>query len=509
MFDFLIGNDLISSLIAFGLVLIPAVIIHEFGHFLAAKMVGITILEFGVGYPPRLFRLGRWRETEFTFNLIPLGGFVRPLGEDMIRTLNEEQTEIEREALRMRMQVEAEALPEPIDERRVLREQGYTNLKTVNETGPWARIFFMAAGAIFNIVAALLLFIIIGLIGVQQPVGDAFIVTDVRPELALAQAGLMRGDVIETIDGAYISDAADFTALINAAPDGATLTLGVRRYAENAPAETFTVPLAVDTVSGELVFTSSLLVNNIQTDSPAFDAGLMPGDAIVGLDGQSLALAADPFATLQGINVENAGREVMIEVIRDGEHMKLPITPRANPAPGQGYLGAGVETQADTTALGGSFAIYGLSDTVSLPVGEAVSYGVTQLQNVLTAIVSLPQRLLSGAATPEESRVVSIVGISQIGGILLQNSAETGNPFDILNFIALVNIALGLTNLLPLPPLDGGRILFVLIEMARGKPMSQRREEAIMIAGMMFLLALGVVVILQDIASPIADLIAR
>jgi regulator of sigma E protease len=73
----------------------------------------------------------------------------------------------------------------------------------------------------------------------------------------------------------------------------------------------------------------------------------------------------------------------------------------------------------------------------------------------------------------------------------------------------LVNIALGLTNLLPLPPLDGGRILFILIEMFRGKPMSQRREEAIMIIGMVLLLALGVVVILQDIADPIRNLIAR
>jgi len=77
MFDFLLGNDLLSALLAFGIVLIPAVIVHELGHFLAARAVGITILEFGIGFPPRIAKLFTWRETEFTLNAIPLGGDAR------------------------------------------------------------------------------------------------------------------------------------------------------------------------------------------------------------------------------------------------------------------------------------------------------------------------------------------------------------------------------------------------------------------------------------------------
>lgn len=507
--DMLIGNDLIASLIAFGLVLIPAVIVHEFGHFIAAKMVGITILEFGIGYPPRLFKFGRWRETEFTFNIIPIGGFVRPLGEDMIKTLNAEETEKEREALQQRL---AEEMQYAAEERADLRARGFTKLQTVNETAPLKRIWFMVAGAVFNIVAALILFIIIGLIGVDQTVGAGFIITDVRPDSLLADAGVRPGDVIETVNGAYVPNTDALLAEIAASDSGEEVLLGLLRFSgpEDTAPESLTVVLPAESITSAVKMTSfGLLVGEILEDSPAATAGLQVGDMVVGLNGVSLEQTQEPFDLLRGINEENAGREIMIDIVRDGERLSLPITPRVNPAPGQGYLGFGFETLTTAPGLGTSFVVSGIRDVQPLPFGEALSYGVGQFRTVVEAIAALPGRLLSGSASPEESRVISIVGISQVGGMLLQRSTESGNPFDILNFIALVNIALGLTNLLPLPPLDGGRILFTVIEMLRGKPLSQRREEAIMIAGMVFLLALGVVVILQDIADPITNMLAR
>src|SRR3972149_401276 len=99
MFDFLLQHDLLSAIVAFCLVLIPAVLVHELGHFIAAKIVGITVLEFGIGFPPRIARLFTWRGTEVTLNWLPIGGFVRPLGEDMVRPLGEEATERERQEL--------------------------------------------------------------------------------------------------------------------------------------------------------------------------------------------------------------------------------------------------------------------------------------------------------------------------------------------------------------------------------------------------------------------------
>jgi regulator of sigma E protease len=513
MFEFLLGNELLSSLVAFGLVLIPAVIVHEIGHFLAAKLVGITILEFGIGYPPRLFRMFRWRETEFTFNLIPLGGFVRPLGEDMIRTLDAEQTEKERQALLKRMAEESnDVLPETpeLGEREALAARGFTKLKTVNEAPPLSRIFFMAAGALANLIAALVLFVLIGLIGIDQVVGTGFALTDVRPDSVLADAGLQVGDAIESVDGEYVVDSDTLLAALESRRDQA-VTLGILRPVDETTApEAFTVTVPADALRGDIGATTyGLKIGDIQQGSPAEAAGLQADDMIVALNGESLETTPAPFEILQRINTANAGREITITIVRDGERLTVPITPRENPAPGQGYLGAGVETQLTSQALGVSYVQFGIIDTQPLALGDAVSYGFNQLGTVLNAILSLPGRLLSGDAAPGEDRFISIVGISQVGALFLQRSVESGSPFEILNFIALVNIALGLTNLLPLPPLDGGRILFIFIEMFRGKPMSQRREEAIMIIGMVFLLALGVVVILQDIASPIRDLIAR
>lgn len=93
---------ILYAVVAFGLVLIPAIIIHELGHFFAARAVGINVLEFGIGFPPKIVRLFRWGETDFTLNWIPLGGFVRPLGEDMIGPVDEKASEEKTKTTAMR-----------------------------------------------------------------------------------------------------------------------------------------------------------------------------------------------------------------------------------------------------------------------------------------------------------------------------------------------------------------------------------------------------------------------
>ncbi len=103
MLDFLVGNDALSAIVAFAFVLIPAIFIHEMGHFLAAKAVGITILEFGIGFPPRMLTLFTRGETEYTLNWLPIGGFVRPLGEDFVRPVAQEEAARDRKQLEERL----------------------------------------------------------------------------------------------------------------------------------------------------------------------------------------------------------------------------------------------------------------------------------------------------------------------------------------------------------------------------------------------------------------------
>lgn len=503
MFDFLLGNDFVSALLAFGLVLIPAVIIHELGHLLAAKMVGITILEFGVGYPPRALRLFRWGETEFTFNWIPLGGFVRPFGEDMVRPQTAEEVERERQAIQNAAKPSDEAgKPADSDRARLLR-LGITQPKSVNDVKPLARIWFMVAGALANVVGALIIFIAIGLTGVENVSGRSVFVANVSDGSALAVAGVQAGDVIESVDGQRFADANAFVELLSTQTE--PVVLGVVRAAEGAETVTRSeVTLAPLGGIGEKTF--QLLVVDFQADSPAAASGMQPGDVLLSADGRALN-GEKAFEVLQQANRENEGNPYVLKVQRGEETVSLTITPRVNPG-SLGHIGAGVQTIQGVGAWGVSLANgQRILDYTPLGLGEAIGYGFNEVGVVLRTIAEMPARILNGQATPEESRVVSIVGISQIGGVLLQDSVALGNVYPLLRFAALISIALGITNLLPIPPLDGGRVLLVLIEMVRGKPLSQRVEETIMLVGLFLMLLLGVMFIINDIRNPLIDML--
>ena len=117
------------------------------------------------------------------------------------------------------------------------------------------------------------------------------------------------------------------------------------------------------------------------------------------------------------------------------------------------------------------------------------------------AIASIPGRLLDGSLSGEDARPISIIGISKIGGELLHRSLRDG-PSIMLHFVALVSIFLGISNLLPIPALDGGRIVFVLLEMLRGKPVNPQIEARVHQIGIVILLALGIVIMIYDVINP-------
>ncbi len=121
----------------------------------------------------------------------------------------------------------------------------------------------------------------------------------------------------------------------------------------------------------------------------------------------------------------------------------------------------------------------------------------------LTLYARLPSMLINGEITAQEARPVSIIGISQIAGMAAEDSVQSGNPYRLLIMAGFISVALGLTNLLPIPALDGGRILFVLIEAIRGRRIEPQREGMVHLVGMLMLLGLMAFLIFQDIANPI------
>lgn len=350
--------DILWMVGGFALILTPIIFIHELGHFLVARLFKIRVEEFGIGFPPRAVVLFERNGTIYSLNWIPLGGFVRPAGED------------------------DPTVP--------------GGLAAASKT---ARFFTLSAGSIFNFVFAALVFWAAFLIG--------------PPAIA---------------------------------------------------------------------------VGGVDEDSPAMTAGLEPGDIILEVNGQPVR---DTLTLVNEISA-NAGEPVSILVERDGEQELLSVVPRRegeyDPAR-EGAIGIHLTQTADRR--------YSLNPVEAL--GEATS----SVANIVTLTLRVPLMLFRGEISSEEARPVGVVGISQIAGATAEYTASTGDWFQLLNIVAWISTALGFTNLLPIPALDGGRLLFVLVEAVRGRRIEPEREGMVHLVGMLFLLALMFLLIIQDIRNPI------
>ncbi|PJF32028.1 MAG: RIP metalloprotease RseP [Phototrophicales bacterium] len=514
MFESLIGNDFLLTLIAFIIVLIPAVIVHELGHLLAAKAVGITVLEFGIGFPPRVAKLFRWGETEFTLNIIPLGGFVRPLGEDLIRPLGEEATERQREQLvnshveEMERKTSANPPKQYLSEREELAQRGVLNPTSIYEVKPLPRIFFMAAGAIANFIFALLIFIIIGLIGLPTQMGSRIGVITLDDKSAWANAGVMQGDWITRINGEFIENHIQFEQLIRQ-NEGKTITIQVRRFYEDDTFEDLTLSTMVttDMVAQWDAVNSYVFVASVEAGSPADIAGLLPEDLIMRFNDVSLLDTVSPVDELKRLTDAHLGKMAILQVLRGDEILDFSVNIRANPAPGQGAMGIGILSDFTTPDRQFAYIQSAEYDYIPSPIIPSIEYGIRQTLDIFARIAEFPARLLGGELSGDESRVISALGVGQMGGVVLQDAILQNRIGDFLQFIALISIALGFTNLLPIPALDGGRIVFALIELVRGKPISPEREGYVHMVGFILLLSLGVLLIINDVINPASELI--
>lgn len=479
-------NNPIVVILAFIVVLTPLILIHELGHFFAAKSVGITILEFGLGFPPKVRKLFTWRETEFTLNWIPLGGFVRPLGEDVIRPLDDESVEADRQELIRRQ-----------ESTNVSGEQPIAHPKSVNEASPIARIIFMAAGAGANFVLAFILFAIVAMLGIQQVVGASIQVVNLDNSSVLSNAGLLQNDIITDVNGAKFQSTDEFLKALYS-PTQEPVHLSVLRGSDNQQVAVTVNHTSQLNAVAPITYTQ---IQNVSKDSPAGQADIRPNDLVIAFNGKKIASVEEFRSEIQA----NLGKEVTITLERDGKPIDVTLTPRANPPQGQGALGVVIANVQRDSVLGMTFVGLPQIDYVPQSLGASITYGYQSVGEVISSVVELPSRLLSGAITPQEARPVSVLGISQIGAVFIEQSISQKRITPILLFIATISVGLGFFNLLPIPALDGGRILFVVIEIIRGKPISPEREGLVHLIGLALLLSLSVLVLLNDVINPVTN----
>ncbi len=461
-------DNFLLGLASFVLVLVPLVVIHELGHFIGAKLVGITVLEFGIGFPPHAKKLFTKGDTIYTLNWLPIGGFVRPYGEDFVRQKSPDELSADR---------------------REIEERGVKNPKSVFQASPWERMLFLIGGPGINFVAALVLFVFVALVG--QPFARADVtVYDVLPASAAAEAGLQPGDIISAVNGQPVESADVFNRLI-ARSTGQTITLQVARDAETFDTSLTIAPSAAQTI--ERVY-----IDTVERGMPAYDAGFLPEDLIVAVDGIELT----SIEQLQQYTQAHESEEIVITILRGSERLDLPVKPRAdeNGVVRIGIGIVGVEPAAiGLTAVNRNTHTY----TRALPLGEAISTGVDEFVALHRMMAEFVGDLIRGDIAPQAARPVSPVGISQLGAPIFEQSLDEGEMYPIVLFAALISVALGITNLLPIPGLDGGRILFVVIELIRGKPMKPEREGLIHLIGVMLLLGVIFLTVLNDIFNPI------
>jgi regulator of sigma E protease len=216
---------------------------------------------------------------------------------------------------------------------------------------------------------------------------------------------------------------------------------------------------------------------------PADAAGLKAGDIVVSAGGTSIKNATE----FRAAGEANAGKPMQVQIVRDGMAQTLTVTPRATWPQGEGPLGV---------------VIGGKPTLVSEPLPTAFVMGVRSVGETVLGTVALPVLAVRGLL-PSEARPVSVVGIYGMTTQAAAVSIETGWWFPFLLLAGSLSAGLGVVNLLPIPALDGGRLLFLLAEVVRGRGIDPRKEGLINMVGFAALISLMVGVIILDIVSPV------
>ena len=336
------------------------------------------------------------------------------------------------------------------------------------------------------------------MIGLSLPVGGLSQIVAIPPGSLFYGTDANLGDAIEKINGERFADFVDFHEQLKSY-QGESIQFSLVRQETGAEYELRVTP----DFSGRSGFVQ---VTSVLEESPAALAGIRAGDIIGQINHLPIAPSGNPAKTLQEATKDFEGRPLPLTLRREHEDGSIEdivviVTPRVNPPEAEGRLGMGVRSQfglRDRTR----FANAGLKhELIPQSIPDAISYSARTMVDTFKLIASIPGRLLDGSLSGRDARPISIIGISKIGGEFLQRSLQEG-PGIMLKFIALISIFLGISNLLPIPALDGGRIVFVLLEMLRGKPVAPKTEARIHQIGIMLLLALGAVVMIYDLIHP-------
>jgi len=439
---------MLLTIVSFIVVLGVLISVHEFGHFVVAKLVGIQVLRFALGFGRPVIQ---WRrgETEYWISWIPLGGYVKMAGleeEGMVGELEGGKAEV------------------AIDPKRAFDQQPL-----------WARMAVILAGVTMNLLLAFVIYAgVVAIAGAPRAAITPIDSVDPAhlPPGAEGLATLRRGDSITRINGDSVRTWEDLYEKIDKEPE--------LRFDIAGRAEPIVVHVARDTAQRNRLARAipplyPARIGPVILGQPAQKAGLSVGDLVVRIGTDTILSWTDMVHHVRA----SPGKPLTFTVQRDDKLITMRITPTPTDSGGEhfGLIGAGP---------------YPREVRVPLGFGGAVAFGARYTIGQMGAVVISIKQLILGQTSPRE--LGSVISIAQMSG----QAARLGFDF-FLRFLAFFSVSLAVLNLLPIPVLDGGHAVFLMIEAIRKRPLSPELRMRLTQVGMFIVLAIMVVALSNDV----------
>ena len=433
--------EILLQIIYTVIVLGVLILIHELGHFITAKLSGVKVNEFAIGMGPTLFRI-KGKETTYAIRLLPIGGFVAMEGE-------EEDSEDDR---------------------------------AFNKKSVWKRMLIVVAGAAMNLILG---FIITTSLVIMSTVSASTTVLGFEPDALSSQTGLNSGDRIVEINGISVNNFGDISREFSHSEELSTLDIKVVRKGEEIILEDVSFPTVEK--NGKIYPTidfkvssglPSTVVGGVVEGALSEQSGLQTGDRILNINGKNISIYTD-IATAFSVTYNKDTLDITVE--RNGE--KLLLRDVRFPV---------LQAAEDLSAPDIDFKVKAEEKTVL----NILKHSVFRTGSFVTLMYDTIIDMVTGKLSVKY--VSGPVGTSTV----IYQAAKTGFE-TLLSLVALISINLAVVNLLPLPALDGGKLVFLLIELIFRKKVPQKIEAAISFAGIVILMILMVVIVFKDIFFPI------
>jgi len=434
--------DILSAIFYFLVTIGIIIFVHELGHFLAAKLCGMRVEKFSIGFPPKLISK-KYGETEYTLALIPLGGYVKISG------MVDESMDTEYQKHE----------PQPWEYRS----------KPI-----YQRMFVISAGVLMNAAVAVMIFWGVNFTQGQH-VEDTTEVGYVVSGSPADVAGLQPDDKILRINNRDISHWGDVTRMLSAEAIGQNITFVIER---NGVQETLALPAERNITSPQQQFGliqqhTNAVVTQVMSDSPAEELGMEAGDRFVSVNGQPISNEQQVIEIISA----HAGQSVTIEWQRNGEILLGSVVPTD-----EGRIGIGIGR--DYT---------GPVHHIQYGFFSAIPAGIKDMFEMLGLLLRSIWMMITGTLSFSEN-----VGGPIMIADLASQTARAG-IVSFLSFVGLLSITIAFINILPFPVLDGGHLMYLFYEMIVGREVPAKVQIALQQIGFVLILALMAFVIYNDI----------